>query len=171
MNVHDVYLKMAIVDLQDVSTGRALNIHREFNSSLHNADFTSGNVHLSHFCGQEQRADLRHDQEIAVRVVHALVPHRSGCGVYVNGESRLHLGLTSTTHQAQTLHEIVGARGVDLERSPAQLVGVGDEVLLQARLHAPERAMHHRGPDPIEPSSLVDCSWDSECCPGQLLGV
>lgn len=151
-------LEMAVEHFQDVAARRAAHGHGEAHALLNDADLIGGHVHAAELGDDVQRALLRHNEEVAVRVVEALVLHAGVARVHVHGEAVPGAGVSRPADRAQAVHP-VGGGGGDVERPPAHLVGVrgvlvpvdGAEVLTAIGLHALEGVVNYRGPDAVQP--------------------
>mmetsp|Transcript_5598 Transcript_5598/g.18680 ORF Transcript_5598/g.18680 Transcript_5598/m.18680 type:complete len:355 (+) Transcript_5598:560-1624(+) len=132
---------------------------------------------LAELSRQSQRAQLGHDQKVAIRVVQGAIRHGSVERVHMDRDAVLGGWAPGTAHRHQTLHE--GDRvfgGWEGRRPPAQRVRVGDrrftpKVDLEPARHRLRRARAHRGSDTVQPRPLVGCARAGEGGPRELLRV
>mmetsp|Transcript_25933 Transcript_25933/g.73527 ORF Transcript_25933/g.73527 Transcript_25933/m.73527 type:complete len:419 (+) Transcript_25933:260-1516(+) len=136
--------KVALERLEDVAAvGVLLHLHLEAHAALHDTDLVGDDAHLAEFGGDEERALLRDDEEVAVRVGHALLDHAGVGNVVVHGEAGLGPGVAGLANGDDALDKVEGALflGGDVQRLPAHLVGVDLESALglaRGAAHAPD---------------------------------
>mmetsp|Transcript_29560 Transcript_29560/g.49707 ORF Transcript_29560/g.49707 Transcript_29560/m.49707 type:complete len:204 (-) Transcript_29560:383-994(-) len=118
--------KVSIEDLAHVAPGISLDVDRESDTTLDDADLLGLHLQEAKLCLDVERSLLGHDEEISIRVVEGLVLHRSVGRVDVDDRSRLDLGISSSCDGLETLDKVHRlSLGHKRRRMPTELIGDG----------------------------------------------
>ena len=165
--------------LEDVATraGRPGGGARgEADAARDDAHLARLDAHPSELCDHVQRARLRHEEEVSVRVGEGGVEHGRVARVEVDRDALLERRPARAAHGHQTLHKGDWRASRQRERPPAVRIGRGDgrgvgEVGLQPAGQRLRGAAAHGWRNPVEPRALVGRAWRREGGARKLLGV
>jgi hypothetical protein len=133
---------------------------REARAAREDRDFARRDAHAPKLGRDEQRAELRDEEQVTIGVGKARVGHVGGGGVEVDGRAGAHRGGAGAADGREAADEI-DARGGERLRAPAELVRrrrAGGEVGGQPRVRRLERRkgrVRDRGQNAVEPGAAV----------------
>jgi len=117
-------LIVAVEDLADVATARpAGKADRKEDAALDNADVVRGDLQVAELGLDVEGAELRDDEEVAIRVVEGPVLHVAVGGVDVDGNTIPRLRGASPADGGEPLHKVDGlVLGREVKGAPPELV-------------------------------------------------
>ena len=166
-------LQQRTVVLADVATARAIG---QFNAEAHAArdhrDLLRLDLDHAQLGQQAQRAQLRHDQQLAVGVVEVAADHIAVGGVQVN-DTGMRVGRAVATHCTGPRRSPSAAQAAAADSSAAGSArpAVRRNHSAAATARTGELAMGHRRADPVQPAAAVAATRRGEGGAGQLFGV
>ncbi|KAG1450372.1 hypothetical protein G6F57_016420 [Rhizopus arrhizus] len=168
-------LQQRAVVLADVAAARAVGqFHPEAHATRDHRDLLRLDLDHAHLGQQAQRAQLGHDQQLAIGVVEIAADHVAVGRVQMDAHTRVRIGRTVATHGVQAFDE-VGRQLRQRQRAPAQLVRRGRlcaEITLQLRLRERgELAVGDRRAYPVQPAAAIAAARRGKRGAGQLFGV
>ena len=143
-------LKVPVVDLADVPAGtRVRDCDGELDAAWDDCDFAWRDCYFAKLCGEQNVAELRHNEQVPVRVLHGPVVHGGVARVHVD-RTPVSVGWASAaTDFVQSLHKVCWCCGQRKGR-PSQLVG--RHTHCRASLGTAHKGrMHHRRADAVQP--------------------
>ncbi|KAG0773075.1 hypothetical protein G6F22_015190 [Rhizopus arrhizus] len=165
-------LQQRAVVLADVAAARAVGqFHPEAHATRDHRDLLRLDLDHAHLGQQAQRAQLGHDQQLAIGVVEIAADHVAVGRVQMDAHTRVRIGRTVATHGVQAFDE-VGRQLRQRQRAPAQLVRRGRlcaEITLQLRLRERgELAVGDRRAYPVQPAAAIAAARRGKRGAGQL---
>jgi hypothetical protein len=166
---------LTVVLADKPSRGAAGQVDAELDAPRDEHHVTGRRVEYTELGVHAERARLRNDQQLAIRVVKESVPHRRVGGVDVNGGAGLRRGIAVAADRHQPVHE-VGRLGRNRHRAPPKLIGrrrnlVERTTADEPRVASLEWLVHRRRPDAIGPGRLAHAARRGERGAVQFLDV